>query len=348
MNQRKIYPILDIAKFIMAILILMQHTSNEWAHSTGLFHYFWGIGNFAVPFFFACSGFLFFSKLSFLNIEDQINYYKKWSMRVGKMYLIWSFIYFIFVFYNWWLDGFIIENIVNYFHRVLVFSTFSTIWFLPALWVGVSICYFLTKYFSASTTFILVVILLIVGNVFGSYSNLILRYLPIKSFYDFYMDLFITWRNGIFNGAPYVFIGMLIAKGVGCKLSFYKSTMLAFLFCVFFCAEAFLIIRNKYSSMTDMGFMMVPATYFMLLALVKYKRGINRNFIRLRNLSMLIFLDQRLFLTAIPMTLSESVKESIKGYSEPVIYILFLVLVLGFSLLIESLSKKYKCLKNLW
>ena len=48
------------------------------------------------------------------------------------------------------------------------------------------------------------------------------------------------------------------------------------------------------------------------------------------------------------MTLSESVKESIKGYSEPVIYILFLVLVLGFSLLIESLSKKYKCLKNLW
>ena len=31
MLERKIYPSLDIMKFIMAMLILTQHTCNEWA-----------------------------------------------------------------------------------------------------------------------------------------------------------------------------------------------------------------------------------------------------------------------------------------------------------------------------
>ncbi len=348
MNERKIYPILDIAKFIMAILILMQHTCNEWAHSTGLLHYFWGLGNFAVPFFFACSGFLFFSKLSLLNVKEKKIYYKQWSMRIGKMYLVWSFVYFIFVFYNWWQNGFILEKIISYIHRALVFSTFSTIWFLPALWLGVSICCLLTKYFSTRIAFIIVMVLLIIGNIFGSYSHVVLYYLPIESFYDLYMDVFITWRNGIFNGAPYVFLGTLIAKGVGCKLSFNSSVMLAFFFCVLFCLEAFLIVKNNYSNMTDMGFIMFPATYFVLLALVKCKWGIKKNFIHFRNLSMLIFLDQRLFLTAIPMVLSEDVKVALKTCPEPIIYLLFFSVVLGFSLFVESQSKKYKCLKNLW
>lgn len=74
MAERKIYPSLDIMKFIMAILILSQHTCNEWAHSTGLVHAFFGLGNFAVPFFFACSGFLFFSKLNMLNRKEQKDY----------------------------------------------------------------------------------------------------------------------------------------------------------------------------------------------------------------------------------------------------------------------------------
>ena len=67
MAERKMYPSLDIAKFVMAMLILTQHIGNEWAHSTGLVHAFFGLGNFAVPFFFACSGFLFFAKLNTLD-----------------------------------------------------------------------------------------------------------------------------------------------------------------------------------------------------------------------------------------------------------------------------------------
>lgn len=159
MLERKIYPSLDIMKFIMAMLILTQHTCNEWAHSTGLIHAFFGLGNFAVPFFFTCSGFLFFSKLNMLNWKEQKNYYKQWSMRIGKMYLIWSIIYFCFVLTMWISNGFTLEKIINYLHRVFVFSTYSTIWFLPALWVGVSICYWLKQHVSKRAIWVIIITL---------------------------------------------------------------------------------------------------------------------------------------------------------------------------------------------
>ena len=146
MVQRKIYPSLDITKFIMAMLILTQHTSNEWAHSTGLVHYFFGLGNFAVPFFFACSGFLFFQKCLVLEKDEQVSYYKNWSLRLWKMYLVWSFIYFIFVFIGWIQKGLSWEQPLNYIHSALVYSTYSTIWFLPALWVGVSVCFLMRRF----------------------------------------------------------------------------------------------------------------------------------------------------------------------------------------------------------
>ena len=121
MQDRKMYPSLDIVKFIMALLILMQHTANEWAHSTGLVHAFFGLGNFAVPFFFACSGFLFFSKFNTLDNRGQKDYYRKWSIRIGKMYLVWSLIYFCFVFAGWVDRGLSWGQPAQYFHRALVF-----------------------------------------------------------------------------------------------------------------------------------------------------------------------------------------------------------------------------------
>ena len=211
MQDRKMYPSLDIVKFIMALLILMQHTANEWAHSTGLVHAFFGLGNFAVPFFFACSGFLFFSKFNTLDNRGQKDYYRKWSIRIGKMYLVWSLIYFCFVFAGWVDRGLSWGQPAQYFHRALVFSTYATIWFLPALWIGVSIVYWMRRHCIKAVFWTTVIVLLIVGNLFGSYSNVMTHNDVVKSAYDWYMDVFITWRNGLFNAVPYIAIGLLLA-----------------------------------------------------------------------------------------------------------------------------------------
>lgn len=350
MAERKQYDSLDLMKFIMAMLILTQHTANEWAHSTGLVHDFFGLGNFAVPFFFACSGFLFFSKFNTLSVDNQKGYYKKWSLRIGKMYLIWSLIYFVFVLWGWIDRGVTIERIESYFHRAVVFSTYATIWFLPALWVGVSICYWMKRYCSSITMWVTMVVLMVIGNLFGSYSTLIVDNIPqVASFYNGYMDWFITWRNGVFNGAPFVFIGILVAEGWGKNISVKVSAVLAFLCAFAFLCEAFCISRFKLSSATDMGFMMVPTIYFLMKFLVSPQISLPSSNVwtYCRNLSMLIFLGQRLFLSALPGVFP-TMAWWIGSFSELGIYVYFVVIVCSFSLLIIKLSDKYRVLKNLW
>lgn len=347
MEQRKIYPSLDIMKFIMAMLILTQHTCNEWAHSTGLVHAFFGLGNFAVPFFFACSGFLFFQKYNDLDRIGQKEYYKKWSLRIGKMYLVWSLIYFVFVFIGWVNKGLSWAQPLHYIHGALVFTTYATIWFLPALWVGVSICCLLIRYCNRKTMAAAILLLMVIGNLFGSYTNVLTQVPAINTFNEWYLNVFITWRNGIFNGAPFVFIGLLVAEGKGMKLSTRTNLLLTLLFGGAFLVEAFSITRFHLSTATDMGFMMVPAIFFMISWLTQVNVKQRPIWRHCRNLSMLIFLGQRLFLSALPGVIP-GMKQWILALPEPCIYLYFIVVVLTFSILIERLSTKFKFLKILW
>lgn len=73
-------------------------------------------------------------------------------------------------------------------------------------------------------------LLLIVGNLFGSYSNVMTHNDVVKSAYDWYMDVFITWRNGLFNAVPYVAIGLLLANDGLNKISMRASLPLTVLF----------------------------------------------------------------------------------------------------------------------
>lgn len=346
-TERKNYSSLDIMKFIMAILILTQHTCNEWAHSIGLVHDFFGLGNFAVPFFFACSGFLFFKKCNSFNSYEQGQYYKKWSIRIGKIYLAWSAIYFVFVFHNWVCHNFDRNLILDDVHKALVYSTYSTIWFLPALWIGVSFCYWMKSRFSRRVLLLTMVMLMIIGNLFGSYSEVLSKVDFLDSINNWYTAVFVTWRNGIFNGAPYVFIGLAVAEGYGLSRTRFANAFLAFFFCAAFLCEAFIISRYHLGGLTDMGFMMAPAIYFMLLTLIQTNFAERKVWIRCRNLSILIFLSQRLFLSALPGVIP-GMSDWIRSLTEPLIYLYFIIVVVTFSFLMEKLSKRYKILKILW
>ena len=347
MEQRIIYPSLDIMKFIMAMLILTQHTCNEWAHSSGLVHDFFGLGNFAVPFFFACSGFLFFQKFNSLDKDEQKAYYKKWSLRIGKMYLVWSLIYFFFVLVGWFDNGLSWQQPIGYLHRAIVFSTYATIWFLPALWVGVSICYLLKRHCTGKTLLIMMLLLIIVGNLFGSYTNLLIKDPLLNTFNEWYKNVFITWRNGLFNGAPFVSIGVLLAEEKGKALGKKANLFLALLFGCAFLVEAFLITRYHYSSATDMGFMLAPAIFFLLSWLLQVDVEQRPLWRHARNLSMLVFLGQRLFLSALPDVVP-GMEEWISGLPEVCIYLYFIVVVVSFAILVERMSSKFTFLKILW
>lgn len=145
MSERKQYGVLDLAKFIAAILIIILHTSPFSSYSSILNFGFRSIVTIiAVPFFFITSGFLFFTKINSIK-EDKGVYFKNYLKRLGIMYLLWSAVYFIFVATDWIRNGVAPMDILQYVKRFFFEGSFATIWFLPALMTAISIVYLLRK-----------------------------------------------------------------------------------------------------------------------------------------------------------------------------------------------------------
>lgn len=331
---RKIYASLDVAKYLMALMILFGHVSNEWAHVTGLWHYILSF-NFTVPAFFAISGFLFFERIEPLaSREEQDQYYKKWSIRVGKMYLIWSLIYLSFVIAVWCIYGVTKEIVLSSLHRWAVFSTYSTIWFLPALWVGGTIVYFLHSRLGKKATLAVTGILWLIGVV-GLYYEL-LPFDGVRSLRDIYMDCFITFRNGVFYGAAYFLVGYYCLRAMQ-SLKLWGSVA-AFLVCYFcFFIEAVMMHKVVTAPDTDMSVFMLPSVFFLVIAIAKVELSPKPIYTSLRNQSMLIFCGQRLFLTAIP-ALAPMWFAPVKEWASFPIMLFFCLPVIIFAFVVDRLK----------
>ena len=135
------YNAIDVVKFLSALLLVCAHTASERVSLPGALDMVCSLYIITVPFFFIASSFLLYKKIDSQTELERKESYKRYTKRIWLLYLSWSLIYFCFVLTNWIQKGSGIEEILRYFHHALVFSTYSTIWFLPALWVGVSLVY---------------------------------------------------------------------------------------------------------------------------------------------------------------------------------------------------------------
>ncbi|KWW31954.1 MAG: hypothetical protein AUK63_50 [bacterium P3] len=344
---RKVYASLDVAKFIMAVLILVGHTANEWAHTEGIWHYILSC-DFTVPTFFAISGFLFFSKIKQLeDREERKKYYKKWSLRIGKMYLVWTLIYFAFILTNWIRSGVDVSRVLLWIMRCFTQSSYATIWFLPSLWVGVSICYFLTENkINRKTIYSIVGILWLIGVLMNPYRYLVIQNALVSRVYEGYMFVFYTFRNGVFYGAPYVLLGYIVSNKEQIP-SLVKSGLGVIVFQILFVAEAVLMKTYNPNSCTDMAIMMFPSVYYILILLLNIGLKSSAFTTLLRKYSMLIFLGQRLFLTAIPSVAPKSFSLAILALPQIEIYLIFSLVTILFAVIIELLSRRFRILNYL-
>ncbi len=327
--------------------ILLSHTQNEYASNiTPFVHDFLAVSNFAVPFFFACSGFLFFSKVFQLQPDERFSYYKMYSIRLGKTYLAWTIIYFSFNVITWTLYGVTETELINYFHRFIVITSYPTIWFLPALWIGISIIFLLySKGVNSRNILIISCCLYFICSMGENYNLLLQQFSIANTLIISYKTVFIAFRNGFLMGAPFVCIGYLLA--VKNNISSKTSFILTLVFSVLFVFESYIIRRFHFSDYSHCGLFLFPATYFLLAFLIKFELRNRSIYIWLRNLSILTFLSQRLILTAIPGVLPQFGVYLTE--MEPYSTILFVfAIVMSISIIIIKLSEKYKILKVLW
>jgi len=191
-EQQKNFNGIDIIKFLCAILVFIIHVppfQGELSGLTliltfGLQHY---ICRLAVPFYFVCSGFFLFRKMSFETLNtDRI---KNYCLKILRLIGTWQLLLFIgWTEHLWYLGATVIAVI------------------------GLSLClHFRLKY---SHICLLACFLYIVGLLGDSYYGLIapLKNMPLfNCIFSSYVFAFKTTRNGVFMGFIFVLMGAALS-----------------------------------------------------------------------------------------------------------------------------------------
>jgi len=340
------YGVLDAAKFVCAILILLAHYASERASFPALLDYTFSIYIVAVPFFYTCSGFLLFDRLLVSPPEDRGAVVARNVKRTLQLYLVWSLIYFPFVIANWTTDGLTGAEVLDYLHTAAVFTTYPTIWFLPSLAVAILVTYALSRRMRLRSVFMLALALYAVGALGYSYSFVQEWWPSLEEAFAAYNDVFITTRNGLFNGFPFVALGAMLASQAK-RLSVRVSAPLALGSLALVVGEA-VALRVVFGNVgADTVLALIPFTYFAFQFLLGLDFGKSRVYRTLRSMSVLVFVSQRLFLTALPSLMPDSLVAVVTSNSYAGLVGVTL-LVLGFSYAVLRSSERIRGLRLLY
>lgn len=202
--------IIDIAKYVAAILVVAIHTRPLKVLAPNLDFFFVDIlCRFAVPFFAVCTGFYISSmgeqQNNFLSVS------KRSLCKIVQLYIFWSLVYLVFLTYGWIRSG---ANITCFFYigwvqgMVLSFS-FYHLWYLISICYGLCL-FMLIKHFVQEKWFIPITIALWLIQVFSYAYDDYFHLLPavIKESINFFLSLF----NGLTLMLPLLLVGNLINK----------------------------------------------------------------------------------------------------------------------------------------
>lgn len=275
----------------------------------------------AVPTFFAVSGFLFFRK------KRSTSDLWKYVWRVAKLYVIWTLIFLPLVIRGYYLKNmFNMLGLIEFLQNFFFSGAYFHLWFLPALIMAIVFVFYSSKKLSNRSMIILALVLFIVGTLVDTYSFVS----PLFNWAE-YKAIFLTTRNGIFFGIPFVVIGKLIAEKQ------YKPQMsMVITSVVLLVLEGIyltVILKKAVVNMSLCSIMMVP----IILAWILNAPNPQIDGGKYRKMSTLIFCFH-------PIAIFW-VGHFIKGYIGTIVVLI--VTVLGCYAIIV-LSRKFKVLENLW
>lgn len=318
----KINSLMDISKFIFALLVVYIHTGGL----NGNFHVMvLYICRIAVPCFFIFSSYLFWSKKT--NIV-------KFTKRIFTLYFYWSVIELPIVYNKFFIEG--SYNTIERIERVcrdLIFRDFFPVsWYLSSLIIGMLIVYIMRN--RIKTLWFISIFFYFITAICSTY-------------YPFFSCTFVDIWNKIF-GTPYttfqtsiifILFGKILAEN---KVRIYKKycISLVILSIIFGISELYVILSNSLIVANVFGVVIIS----FCLSIYILNNNINLNYDvskLLRNYSILIYLSHAMFLEYIRI-FCKSLYHSHLIY----FYVLFFSFVL--SSFILFFSKRFLILKRFY
>ncbi|WP_146621259.1 acyltransferase family protein [Enterococcus florum] len=199
------YSMLNVMKFAAALLVICVHCGTMLGHPLANFFIQNILCRLAVPFFFI-SGAYFIRKKTI----DQPNYFKQKLFSMGKNYLLWSFL-FIPIGLDWLHQNLQISQAMYPFALLFglgYIGTYYHLWYIPALMLSLVLVDHLLKRLSYKAVFLIAGLFYLFGS-FETYYELI-TVSAFRQFFDQFIQLFFTTRNGLFYGLIFTTVGFYI------------------------------------------------------------------------------------------------------------------------------------------
>lgn len=214
MIQNVNYKLLDLIKFICAFLVIGIHTRPFQTVSDvadKLFYY--DISNYAVPFFYACTGYFLIVKQQNKSVHEKIYLRVK---KVLRLYVAWTIIYLPLTFCGWILEGnrepiYLLRCLRNF---VCVGENFYSwaLWYLNGLIFALIFIDLLLRKFSIKQIVRFGSVMYVLGIILTMFEGHLDK-LPmiVYAAVKLYFIVFVTTRNGLFQSLVFISIGMLVA-----------------------------------------------------------------------------------------------------------------------------------------
>ncbi len=344
---KKNYAMLDLAKFLCALLILFYHYFSEHPCLPSIVEEALSLYAVGVALFMVISGFLTFEKLETIErTAARWQCVKKRVLRILKIYALWSIPYLLYTILRWNFAELTVSFVFWEIQRWVFNSTFFTIWFMPSLAVGLIVAFWVREKLPKWIAAVLAVLMYAVGSLMLTYKGIGSSIPGFAAFTTFAE----TWLGGargwLFFGFPLTLLGSVMVK-VKHKMRWQSTMILSIVSVALMLGEA-LTLRHFFGNTgIDMTVMMVPSVFCILGFLLSTKLPEGGFLVWMRKMSVLVFLTQRLFLTVLPSILPQAVNDVI--FANNYVGAVFICGgTIAFSALIIALSKKIRWLKNLY
>ncbi len=280
--------LIDLTKFLLSFFVVSIH----FPPLTGYANFF--LVNFlariADPLFFSISSFLFFSKSNYKNPKILFNYLK----RLAILYGIWCLIYSPFI-----ISDFKNANCLNVIDasiwitkRIIFTGGYGALWFLPALMLGVFLCFLMRKFLKPFWIIVVSLPFYLLTSLIVEYNTFSCNCIFVNVFSNLVNQIFGTRYNGITFAFLFCAIGLYLAEKEKASINIKDIAKLVFSFLLLFAEANFIRLKNCGTDYWAMLFL-VPCTFYLLKLLKNQKvilsDGKIKKLIFLQKTSILVF-----------------------------------------------------------
>ena len=269
--ERKQYRAIDIAKFVMAILVVAIHVRPFTGQTA--FVYDDIIARIADPLFFQITAFLFFEKI-FAQISGDLRQGMSWRMlghymkRILALYTAWFVIYAPVVLPRTWQEcGNIRGMLLALLKKYWLSGYYGAMWFMTALLLAMPLVFILTKYLGSRLCLLLSAPWFLLTVARMEYCSITDGWQVAGYFDSAIYGIFGWYGNGLTYGFFFCALGMWVAykRTLGGQKNDSRDFDLPTLIsCLLLIIESYVIGDKGLGQSFGAMFFLIPTSYFLL------------------------------------------------------------------------------------